>query len=108
MDSKSEGLIAVDFYKAYAFTTPTLPIPPPLNSSDYYALKSLMNILSIAFFGSALDFIGMGNAAPCEFNVPYLALETGGQGCKYIPEGCRGLPEQLFDRCLQTFTIQLD
>ncbi|KAJ6504024.1 hypothetical protein DFH09DRAFT_1102024 [Mycena vulgaris] len=54
-----------------------------------------MNLSLAAFIVSALLLVGMGHALPCELNAPYSTLETGGQGCKYVPEVCRGLPEQL-------------
>ncbi|KAJ6586397.1 hypothetical protein DFH09DRAFT_1308429 [Mycena vulgaris] len=59
-----------------------------------------MYISPASFFVSVLFFIDVGRAAPCALNAPYSTLETagvisGGQGCKYVPEVCRGLPEQL-------------
>ncbi|KAJ7685892.1 hypothetical protein B0H17DRAFT_1204588 [Mycena rosella] len=44
----------------------------------------------------ALALLGMVHAASCEPSALYAMLETGEQGCKYVPEVCRGLPEQLF------------
>ncbi|KAJ6586352.1 hypothetical protein DFH09DRAFT_1308385 [Mycena vulgaris] len=90
-----------------------------------------MNFSLTAFVVSALLLVGMGHALPCELSAPYSTLETSaslptghtwrqcdlltgmdnlpdGQGCKYVPEVCRGLPEQLLARCLQTFGSQLD
>ncbi|KAJ6586351.1 hypothetical protein DFH09DRAFT_1075302 [Mycena vulgaris] len=57
-----------------------------------------MQIISLASLASAFLLVSMTCAAPalpCELNASYSTLETGGQGCKYVPEVCRGLPEQL-------------
>ncbi|KAJ7455736.1 hypothetical protein FB451DRAFT_1407571 [Mycena latifolia] len=64
-----------------------------------------MQILSFTLLASFL-FAAKVHAAPCKLNAPYARLESDGQGCKYVPEVCRGLPEQLLARCLQTFTMQ--
>ncbi|KAJ7692571.1 hypothetical protein B0H17DRAFT_1200393 [Mycena rosella] len=65
---------------------------------------------------SALLLAGLASAAP-------YALETGsafpatpglthaipgGQGCRDVPDACRGIPEQLLARCAKTFGVQMN
>ncbi|KAJ6504025.1 hypothetical protein DFH09DRAFT_1335459 [Mycena vulgaris] len=60
--------------------------PAPMQIISLASLAFAFLLVSITYFASAV---------PCQLNAPYSTLETGGNGCKYVPEVCRGLPEQL-------------
>ncbi|KAJ7653717.1 hypothetical protein DFH06DRAFT_1133849 [Mycena polygramma] len=55
-----------------------------------------VSLTALCILAASLNCLGY--SIQCEFKPPYTDLETGEQveGCKYVPEACRGLDERLF------------